>query len=143
MRSWSSAQPLSRSCQTPLADAEVVLRERRQVHELPPAVRLRSTEHQALHVRCPACQEVSVGAFPAEAPSRAQYGPQLRALAVYLVEEQLCRWDACSSLLSRPVRRAAGTRARWCAGSGRRRVTLGPVEAELKVALRQARRAPQ
>ena len=43
-------------CQTPLGQAAaVVLRERRQVQELPP-VRLVVTEHQALHVRCPACQ---------------------------------------------------------------------------------------
>src|SRR5215510_6727754 len=33
-------------CQTPLSDADVVLRERRQVHELPPAVVLQITEHQ-------------------------------------------------------------------------------------------------
>ncbi len=71
-------------CQTPLDEAPeavVVERERRQVHELPP-VRLEVTEHQALHVRCPACQAVTAGSFPAEVPSRAQYGPQLRALAV-------------------------------------------------------------
>src|SRR5271165_2861524 len=49
-------------CQTSLPEeAPVVVRERRQVHELPP-VRLVVTEHQALHVRCPACQPVSVGA---------------------------------------------------------------------------------
>jgi len=73
--------------QTPLADASAHLCERRQVHELP-MVRLRVTEYQVLHVRCPHCQRVSEGTFPAEAPSRAQYGLQLRALAVYLVEEQ-------------------------------------------------------
>ena len=62
-------------CQMPLpAEAPVVLRERRQVHELPP-VRLVVTEHQALHVRCPACQALTRGTFPAEAPSRVQYGP--------------------------------------------------------------------
>jgi len=70
------------SCQTPLDEA-VVLYERRQVRDLPP-VRLVVREHRALHVRCPACEQVNVGAFPAEAPSRAQYGPRLRALAVYL-----------------------------------------------------------
>jgi hypothetical protein len=43
------------ACQTPLTEASVVLRERRQVQELPP-VRLVVTEHQALHVRCPRCQ---------------------------------------------------------------------------------------
>src|SRR5258708_8563424 len=42
-------------CQMPLADAEVTLRERRQLYELPPVVRLLVREHQALHVRCPEC----------------------------------------------------------------------------------------
>ncbi len=123
-------------CQTPLADADVVLRERRQVHELP-AVRLRSTEYQALHVRCPVCQAVSVGAFPAAAPSRAQYGPQLRALAVYLVEEQLLPLGRVQRLLADllGVRLGRGTLVRWI---GQAAVTLGPVEAELTVALRQA-----
>jgi transposase len=59
-------------CQTPLEDAEVALRERRQVHELPPGVRLQITEHQALHVQCPRCAHSSVGTFPAAASSRAQ-----------------------------------------------------------------------
>src|SRR5258708_779417 len=40
--------------QASLERAAVVLRERRQVHELPP-VRLRITEHQAIHLQCPAC----------------------------------------------------------------------------------------
>jgi hypothetical protein len=57
---------LCSGCQTPLsAEAAVVLWERRQVHELP-LVRLWVTEHQALHLRCPACQGVTVGTFPAE-----------------------------------------------------------------------------
>src|SRR6266851_3195202 len=77
-------------CQAPLDeldDAAVELRERRQVCELP-TLRLVVQEHRALHLRCPRCQAVTVGTFPAEAPSRAQYGPRLRALAVYLVEQQ-------------------------------------------------------
>jgi len=53
--------------QRPLgADAPVVLRERRQVQYLPP-LRLVVREHQALHVRCLACQAVTVGAFGSEA----------------------------------------------------------------------------
>lgn len=78
------------ACQAPLAESarvEIVARERRQVQDLSP-IRLRVTEHQALSVRCPACQQVTAGAFPAAAPSRAQYGPRLRALAVYLVAQQ-------------------------------------------------------
>jgi transposase len=39
-------------CQTSLADAEVVLRERRKMHGGAPVVLLVVREHQALHVRC-------------------------------------------------------------------------------------------
>ncbi len=54
-------------CQAPLDEtAAIAGYERRQVHELPP-VRLVVREHRALHVRCPACAQVSVGVFPAEA----------------------------------------------------------------------------
>ena len=67
------------SCQKPLlASAPVVLRERRQVHEQP-HVRLQVTEHQALRLRCPACQAVTAAPFPGAVPSRVQYGPRLRA----------------------------------------------------------------
>lgn len=76
-----------------------MLRERRQVHEVPP-LRLQVTEQQALHVQCPSCRAVSVGRFPAEAPSRAQYGSWLRALAVYLVEQQLVPYARVRSLLA-------------------------------------------
>jgi transposase len=50
-------------CRAPLAEElSVVMRERRQLHELP-SVRLQVREYQALHVRCPVCQAVSVGAL--------------------------------------------------------------------------------
>ncbi len=78
-------------------------------------VRLRVTEHRALHVRCPRCQAVNVGTFPAEAPSRAQYGPQLRALTVYLVEEQFVPLGRVQQLLTDRVglRLGRGTLVRW------------------------------
>jgi transposase len=126
-------------CHTPLDDqdeAAVVLRERRQVQDLP-RVRLAVTEHQALHVRCPACQAVSVGAFPAEAPSRAQYGPRLRAFAVYLVEQQFVPYGRVRELFADLFGAALslGTLLRWVQQSA---VTLAPVEVRLKAALQQA-----
>ena len=123
-------------CQAPLDGAAVVLRERRQVQDLP-RVRLAVTEHQALHVRCPACQAVSVGAFPAEAPSRAQYGPRLQALAVYLVEQQFVPYGRVRELLADLFGAALslGTLVRWVQQSA---ATLAPVEARLKEALQQA-----
>ncbi len=123
------------ACQMPLDTQPVVLRERRQVHELP-AVRLLVTEHRALHLRCPRCQHVTVGAFPAEASSRAQYGPHLRALAVYLVEEQLVPLGRVQQLLSDliGVRLGRGTLVRWIQQAAQ---TLAPVEAQLTAALHQ------
>ncbi|HEX9412552.1 MAG TPA: IS66 family transposase [Ktedonobacterales bacterium] len=122
-------------CQTPLEGEPVLLRERRQVHELPP-VRLVITEHQALHVRCPACQQVSVGNWPAETPSRAQYGPQVRALAVYLVGEQLVPLGRTQQLLADlfGMQLARGTLVAWIQQAA---VTLEPVEAAIKAALQR------
>jgi transposase len=124
-------------CQTPLADAETVLRERRQVQELPPVVRLVVREHQALHVRCPACAHVSVAVFPPEAPSRAQYGSGVRALAVYLVEQQQLPLGRVQQVLADllGMRLARGTLVGWIAQVVR---VLEPVEQYIKDALSQA-----
>jgi transposase len=124
-------------CQTPLDEtASAVLYERRQVRDLPP-VRLVVREHRALHVRCPSCAQVNVGQFPPEAPSRAQYGPQLRALAVYLLEQQLIPYarvrDLFADLLAAPV--SVGTLTRWVQLGAE---TLRPVEEAIKVALVRA-----
>lgn len=123
-------------CQTALDEAAVVLHERRQVWELPP-VRLQITEHRALHVRCPACQVVSVGTFPPEAPSRAQYGPRLRALAVYLVQAQFVPFGRVQQLLAdlAGVRLARGALVGWVQQAAR---VVAPVEAAVKAALRRA-----
>ena len=114
-------------CQTPLDGAPVTLRERRQVQDLP-RVRLAVTEHQALHVRCAHCQAVSVGAFPEEAPSRAQYGPRLRALAVSLLQQQFVPYGRvrglCANLCGATL--SLGTLQRWVRQSA---VTLAPMEA--------------
>jgi transposase len=125
------------SCQTSLDEiAPVTGYERRQVQELPP-VRLLVCEHRALHVRCPACDQVSSGVFPAEAPSRAQYGPRLRALAVYLVEQQLIPYarvrELFADLLGAHV--SLGTLTRWVQQGTQ---TLRPVEDAIKAALQRA-----
>ncbi len=124
-------------CQAPLdVAAPAVLRERRQVQDLP-LLRLVVTEHQALHVRCPACQQVTVGVFPAEAPSRAQYGPHVRALAVYLSEEQLVPLGRVQALLSDlfAVQVGRGSLVAWVQQAA---TLLAPVEEQIKAALRQA-----
>jgi transposase len=122
------------ACQAPLSgQAPVLLRERHQVQEVPP-LRLCVTEHQALHVQCPSCRAVSVGAFPREAPSRAQYGPRLRALVVYLVEQQLVPYARVRALLADlfGARLSLSTLVQWVQQAAR---VLTPVELRIKQAL--------
>ncbi len=126
------------ACQSPLDTdaADVVARDRRQVQDLPP-IRLQVTEHQVLHVRCPACQQVTAGAFPLEAPSRAQYGPPRRAVAVYLVAQQFVPYARVRDLLAdlTGARLSVGTLVDWVQQSAE---AVKPVEDELKAALRCA-----
>jgi transposase len=121
-------------CQAPLDGAALVVGcDRRQIHELPP-LRLVVREARALRVRCPACEQVSVGAFPPEASSRAQYGPRLRALAVYLVEQQLVPYARVRELLGDlfGARLSLGTLVQWVRQAA---AALEPVELATKEAL--------
>jgi transposase len=86
-------------CQQPLEGITGEVKERRQIHDLP-QVRLVVQEHQVEEVCCPACQRVSRGRFPTEVQAPVQYGPKLRALAVYLHEYQLLPLGRVSELLS-------------------------------------------
>jgi transposase len=72
--------------------------ERRQVRDLPP-LQMEVTEYRAAQVRCPHCQHVSKGTFPAAVAARAQYGPHLQALAVYLLTYQLLPYARTVELL--------------------------------------------
>ena len=124
-------------CQAPLdADAPVVLLERRQVYELPP-LRLLIREHRAIHLRCRRCAQVSMGTFPGGVPSRAQYGPRVRALCVYLVEQQLVPYARVRELVADlfGAHLSLGTLVSWVRQGAR---TLEPVEAQIKAALQRA-----
>lgn len=74
-------------CGEDLREEAVRRVERRQVVEVP-EVKVKVVEHQGEHKRCPKCGKESVGKFPAGVENVVQYGPRVKATAVYLVQEQ-------------------------------------------------------
>jgi len=86
-------------CGAALAAVPESSQEARQVHDLPP-LRLVVTEHQALTKVCPHCQTRTAARFPAGVTQPIQYGPGIRALAVYLHEYQLLPLARTQELLA-------------------------------------------
>lgn len=86
-------------CQHPLADVPAQRYARRQVVDLPP-LRLEVWEHRAEEKRCPVCAHRTWGLFPADVTTAVQYGAQIKALAVYLVEGHLLPYDRTREVLA-------------------------------------------
>jgi len=128
-------QPVERCevCQHDLHAVPTCGRERRQVVDVP-TPRLLVREYQAEQKRCPDCQHITSAPFPAGVQAPIQYGPNVGAIAVYLVEQQLLpQARACEvmrDLLG--VQMSEGTvwdLIKRCAGQ------LVPVEQQIKEAL--------
>jgi transposase len=73
--------------------------EKRQVFDLPEP-RLEVTEHQAMIYRCEHCRGRTTAAFPEGVASPAQYGPRVRAAAVYLNVQQLIPEDRVAQTMA-------------------------------------------
>jgi len=85
------------SCGDDLAGAEVVGEVRRQVLEIP-EIRVRVTDHVAERRRC-ACGHETVATFPPEARAPVCWGPEVRALAIYLMDRQHLPLERTAELL--------------------------------------------
>jgi transposase len=87
-------------CRQDLAEASAYRLERFQVFDLP-KLALHVTEYQAQVKVCPCCQAETRATLPqGMIPASAQYGPQIKALAVYLTTLQLLPVQRVSHLLS-------------------------------------------
>lgn len=84
-------------CGADLADAESVGEEVRQVFDLPKP-RLRVAEHRAERRRC-VCGARTTAPFPRGVEAPTQYGPRLRALALYLIAYQHLPYERAARLL--------------------------------------------
>ena len=123
-------------CQQDLREVAPLQVERRQAIDLPPK-RVVVIEHQAQQKCCPACQQISAAAFPADVRAPVQYGAALGAVAVYLVQQQLLPYERACEVIEDLLGPAlsVGTLAglvERCAGQ------LEPVEEQIKAALSHA-----
>lgn len=82
-------------CLRDLREVESLQVERRQVIDLP-TKRVLVIEHQTEQKCCPACQQISIAAFPLDVRAPVQYGAAFGAVGVYLVQQQLVPYErAC------------------------------------------------
>ena len=123
-------------CQADLEQVESLGQERRQVIQLP-LKRTVVVEHRTESKCCPHCGTLTQAAFPQEVQAPIQYGTDIAAVGVYLIQDKLLPYERASELLSDLLGWPIGVAAlgRWTARCGE---NLGGVEEQTKQALREA-----
>ena len=127
-----------RHCHACLTAAMATGEERRQVFDLP-APRLEVTEHRAATYCCQHCRGTTTAAFPGTITGHVQYGPRLRAAAVYLNVQQLIPEDrVCEAMadLFAAVRLCPASVVAWTAKAA---AAQAPVVAHIAACIVAAR----
>jgi transposase len=121
-------------CQAGLSASMVTGVEARQVFDLPEP-RLEVTEHQAEIYRCAQCRGETKAAFPEGVISPAQYGPRIRAAAIYLNAQQLIPEDRVAEIMADLMGTTDLCPASIVAWGARKALELQPVEASIAARL--------
>ncbi len=88
-----------KNCRRPLADKKADDIEKRQVFDIPPTD-LEVTEHQIEIKQCPDCDHINKAEFPEDVTAPIQYGPRIKATAVYLKGYQLLPLERTAELFN-------------------------------------------
>ena len=84
-------------CGCSLEDISVAGCRKRQVFDLPP-IKIRVEEHRAEEKICPHCGQLNRASFPEGVDQPTQYGPAIKAYAVYLNQYQLLPYGRIKEL---------------------------------------------
>ena len=84
-------------CGRSLEDISPAGYRKRQVFDLPP-IEVEVTEHRAQEKTCPHCGQLNRSPFPKGIDQPTQYGPRIKAIAVYLNQYQLLPYDRTREL---------------------------------------------
>src|SRR5215468_5988653 len=110
--------------------------ERRQVFELP-LVRMTVTEHCAEIKHCPHCGQTTKGTFPSAVTQPVQYGPALKAQAVYFTQYQFIPLERTRELFAELYGHPVGE-GTLVAATQEMAKAVKPAKAQVKAQLRTA-----